>query len=180
MPIKKQKSDWDAYTERNKRINQDFEQAGTRKAAFKMLSGGALIGGADLFNKKIARLKFVPTKITHAVRLGGLALTTAGIIGGYRAAKRLKTKEARASYNPAAAAVLLPWAGASLGAGLAGATLFKLNNVARGARTNRAVAKAARAKVPKLRSYSLKNSGSIMWRKIRGRIIPIRMKDLNK
>jgi len=167
---------------RNKRIAKDFDKSGVTKASLTQLGGGALAGGGALFFSKINKGIFHPTKLSAAAIGIGVGISALGTINSFKARKKLG-REAKGEYSPYLAAIANPLAGAILGgyAGVAGIlAVNKLAKVSRSAKVARDARKASSIKkaIGGAITPEIMTKGKMVWRRVRGRIIPIRMKNV--
>ncbi len=183
MSIKK--SYWQKSRERNNKIKADFDHAGVSSAARMQVGGGFLVGGSVLLNRRVARGRFKTSKLGLGVKAGGVGLAVYGAVKGYQAYNRLKSEGAQGSYSPTLGAVVNPILGlyvgavAGIGGILAANKLGKAMKAARAAR-NMATAsklKNIRIKAPQAQAEVM-TTGKTIWRRIRGRIVPIKIKDV--
>lgn len=120
------------------------------------LAGGFTAGSSALLSRKVGN-RLVPTKAGLAMRVGGMGTS---VYGMYKGAK----EEGLGGFGKA---FLSDIGGSVLGGITAGATLVGTTKLAK-------VAKARRAARPTRTKNAGSNRGNVVFRKIGGRIVPIK------
>jgi hypothetical protein len=172
---------WEEQYKRNKRIDKDYEKSGVYKASGKQVAGGALFGGSILLSR-INKGRMFATKPSLAMMAAGVGLSTVGTINAFRASKKLG-KEAESEYSPALASIANPILGAYVGVAAGMLGIMGANKLAKFSRAAKVARDAKKASVIKKTiggsiTPEVMSKGKMVWRRIRGRIIPMKVKNV--
>jgi len=123
---------------------------------------------------------FLPTKGTRLLKLGALGLGALGVSNILKGKKELPTKKDRRKFSALGTAIVNPVLGQFLGSVIGVSALVgagKFGKFIKARRTAKATSKAAAASRKRIRGPATVE-GRTVFRRIKGRIIPIKLKDV--